>query len=149
MCKGNKQCKACAQAQIGKTMAKKSRKSSSKSLVMDGLLYGGGVVAGGYLVPKVLEIADPSGKMDSKIINGLTAAAGLFGSSYVGKAIGAEAGKVTLGIGIGGVAALISELFGGGMGYVVNPNTDLERIVGDSMQQQGYAPDSRYNAGEL
>lgn len=114
---------------------------------MDGLLYGGGVVAGGFLVPKVLQFADPAGKLDSKIVNGLTAAAGLFGAPMVGKSLGAEAGKITLGIGIGGVAALVSELMGGGVGYVVNPNTDLERIVGD--MPQGYAPDSRYNAGEL
>lgn len=127
MCKDNKKCKACAAAQIGKTMARKTRKSS-KSLVMDGLLYGGGVAAGAWLVPKVMETADPSGKLDPKIVNALTAAAGLLGSQFVSKNVGQEVGKVTLGIGIGGVAALIADV--AGIGYVISPSYDVNNVVG-------------------
>lgn len=128
MRKGKKKCKACADAaKIGKTMANKTRKSS-KSLVMDGLLYGGGVAVGSYIVPKVQEMADPSGKIDPKIVNAITGAVGLFGADIVKKYLGDEAGKITLGIGIGGVGTLLSSVLG--IGYVVSPSYDLDRIIG-------------------
>lgn len=144
MCKGNKKCKACALASIGKTMAKKSRKST-KSAVMDVALYGAGVAAGGILVPKAVEQLDPTGKLDDKIVNALTAAVGIFGAQYATKAMGQEAGKVVMGIGIGGAAALLSDLAGmNGMGYVVSPSYDVNRILGDN-----YSGTTGLNPGDL
>lgn len=139
MCKDNKKCKACALASIGKTMAKKTRKSS-KSLIQDGLYITGGVVAGGFAVPKVVEMIDPTGKLDPKLVQGGAAAAGFFGAMNTKGAVQ----KLLLGVGIGAAANLLSEV--AGMGYVINPNTDLERIVGYG---QGQFSDSRWNAGEL
>lgn len=117
----------------------KSRKSS-KNLVMDGLYITGGVVAGGYAVPKVVEMVDPTGKLDPKLTQGIAAAGGFFGAMNTKGA----AQKVLLGVGIGAAANLLSEVVG--MGYVINPNTNLENIVGYG---SGNAPDSRFNAGEL
>ena len=123
MCKDNKKCKACAAAQIGKTMAKKSRKSS-KSLIIDGLYITGGVVAGGYAVPKVVEMLDPTGKLDPKLTQGAAAAAGFFGAMNTK----GEIQKVMLGVGIGAAANLFGEVIG--MGYVVSPSYDVNRIIG-------------------
>lgn len=136
MCKGDVKCKACAAAIKGTKMAK-SRKSS-KSLVQDGLYITGGVVAGGYAVPKVVEMVDPTGKFDPKIVQGAAAAAGFFGAMN-SKGV---AQKVLLGVGIGAAANLLGELVG--MGYVINPNTDLNNIVG-----YGNFADSRYSAGDV
>lgn len=120
-------------------MAKKTRKSS-KSLIQDGLYITGGVVAGGFAVPKVVEMIDPTGKLDPKLVQGGAAAAGFFGAMNTKGAVQ----KLLLGVGIGAAANLLSEV--AGMGYVINPNTDLERIVGYG---QGQFSDSRWNAGEL
>lgn len=134
-----KACKACAAAIKGTKKMAKSRKSS-KNLVMDGLYITGGVVAGGYAVPKVVEMIDPNGKLDPKLTQGIAAAGGFFGAMNTK----GTAQKVLLGVGIGAAANLLSEVVG--MGYVVNPNTNLENIIGYG---EGNAPDSRYNAGEL
>lgn len=107
---------------------------------MDGLYITGGVVAGGYAVPKVVEMVDPTGKLDPKLTQGIAAAGGFFGAMNTKGA----AQKVLLGVGIGAAANLLSEVVG--MGYVINPNTNLENIVGYG---SGNAPDSRFNAGEL
>lgn len=136
MCKGDVKCKACAAAIKGTKMAK-SRKSS-KNLVQDGLYITGGVVAGGYAVPKVVEMIDPTGKFDPKIVQGAAAAGGFFGAMNT-KGV---AQKVLLGVGIGAAANLLGELVG--MGYVISPNTDLNNIVG-----YGNFPDSRYSAGDI
>lgn len=104
---------------------------------MDGLYITGGVVGGGYVVPKVVEMIDPTGKMDPKITQGLAAAGGFFGAMNT-KGV---ASKLLLGLGIGAAANLLSDVVG--MGYVVNPNTNLSYIVG----QEGNAADSRYNPG--
>ena len=108
MCKDNKKCKACAAAQIGKTMAKKTRKSS-KSLIMDGLYTTAGVVAGGYAVPKLVEMVDPNGKLDPRHTQGVAAAGGFFGAMNTK----GEIQKVMLGVGIGAAANLLSEVICG------------------------------------
>lgn len=123
MCKDNKKCKACAAAQIGKTMAKKTRKSS-KSLIMDGLYTTAGVVAGGYAVPKLVEMVDPNGKLDPRLTQGVAAAGGFFGAMNTK----GEIQKVMLGVGIGAAANLFGEVIG--MGYVVSPSYDVNRIIG-------------------
>lgn len=123
MCKDNKKCKACAAAQIGKTMAKKTRKSS-KSLIMDGLYTTAGVVAGGYAVPKLVEMVDPNGKLDPRLTQGVAAAGGFFGAMNTK----GEIQKVMLGVGIGAAANLLSEVIG--MGYVVSPSYDVNRVIG-------------------
>ena len=138
MCKGNKKCKACSLASIGKTMAK-SRKSS-KSLVMDGLYITGGVVAGGYAVPKVVEMVDPTGKLDPKITQGIAAAGGFFGAMNTKGTIQ----KVLLGVGIGAAANLLSEVVG--MGYVVSPSYDVNRIIGAG---DNYSGTTGLNPGDI
>ena len=126
MCKGNKKCKACAAATIGKTMAKQRK---TKGLLMDGVLIAGGAVIGGYAVPKVVEQLDPTGKMDPKIVDVATAAAGLFGSKYATKSFGPEAGKIVMGIGVGALISLGNNLVSG-MGYVVSPTYDVNQVLG-------------------
>ncbi len=120
-----KACKACAAAIKGTKKMAKSRKSS-KNLVMDGLYITGGVVAGGYAVPKVVEMIDPNGKMDPKLTQGIAAAGGFFGAMNTKGA----AQKVLLGVGIGAAANLLSEVVG--MGYVVSPSYDVNRIIGSA-----------------
>lgn len=137
MCKGDVKCKACAAAIKGTKMAK-SRKSS-KRLVQDGLYITGGVVAGGYAVPQLVNMIDPAGKFDPKLVQGAAAAGGFFGAMNTKGA----AQKVLLGVGIGAAANLLGELVSG-MGYVINPNTDLNNIVG-----YGNFENSRYSAGEV
>lgn len=91
---------------------------------MDGLYITGGVVAGGYAVPKVVEMVDPNGKLDPKLTQGIAAAGGFFGAMNTKGATQ----KVLLGIGIGAAANLLSEVVG--MGYVVSPSYDVNRIIG-------------------
>lgn len=91
---------------------------------MDGLYITGGVVAGGYAVPKVVEMVDPSGKLDPKITQGLAAAGGFFGAMNTKGTVQ----KILLGVGIGAAANLLSEVVG--MGYVVSPSYDVNRIIG-------------------
>lgn len=138
MCKDNKKCKACALASIGKTMAK-SRKSS-KSLVMDGLYITGGIVAGGYAVPKVVEMLDPTGKLDPKLTQGFAAVGGFFGAMNTK----GEIQKLLLGVGIGAAANLLSEVVG--MGYVVSPSYDVNRIIGAS---DNYSSTTGLNPGDI
>lgn len=138
MCKDNKKCKACAAASIGKTMAK-SRKSS-KSLVMDGLYITGGVVAGGYAVPKLVEMVDPTGKLDPKLTQGIAAAGGFFGAMNTK----GEIQKLLLGVGIGAAANLLSEVVG--MGYVVSPSYDVNRIIG---AYDNYGGTTGQNPGDI
>ena len=126
MCKGNKKCKACAAATIGKTMAK-TRKT--KGLLIDGVLIAGGAVIGGYAVPKVVEQFDPTGKIDTKIVDVTTAVAGLFGSKYATKSFGPEVGKLVMGIGVGALISLGNNLVNG-MGYVVSPTYDVNQVLG-------------------
>lgn len=140
MCKGNKKCKACAAAIKGTKMAK--TRKSSKNLVMDGLYITGGVVAGSYAVPKVVEMVDPSGKIDSKLTQGLAAAGGFFGAMNT-KGV---TQKLLLGVGIGAAAGLISDIVGSGMGYVVSPSYDLNRIIGAS---DNYSGTTGLNPGEV
>lgn len=128
MCNGSKKCKACAAAQIGKSMANKSRKSS-KGLLMDGVLIAGGAVLGGYAVPKMVEQVDPTGKVDPKIVDVAVAALGLLGSKYVGKKLGNEAGKITMGVGVGALVSLGNNLMSS-MGYVVSPTYDVNQVLG-------------------
>lgn len=128
MCNGSKKCKACAAAQIGKSMANKSRKSS-KGLLMDGVLIAGGAVLGGYAVPKVVESVDPTGKVDPKLVDAAVAALGLLGSKYVGKKLGNEAGKITMGVGVGALVSLGNNLMSS-MGYVVSPTYDVNQVLG-------------------
>lgn len=104
-------------------MATKTRKSS-KTLIMDGLYITGGVVAGSYAVPKVVEMLDPSGKIDDKLTKGLAAAGGFFGAMNTK----GEVQKILLGVGIGAAAGLLSEVLG--VGYVVSPSYDINRIIG-------------------
>ncbi len=150
MCKDNKKCKACALASIGKTMAK-SRKSS-KGATQNALLLGAGGVLGAVLVPKAQDALDPEGKLSNTYVNLITAGVGIFGAplvkKFLGKNFGEEASKLVMGMGIGGVIAAGTSFAKeqGWIGYVINPNTDLERIVGYG---PGQFQDSRYNAGEL
>lgn len=134
MCKDNKKCKACAAASIGKTMAK--TRKSKKGLIEQGLYITGGLVAGGYVVPKVVETANLN--LDPKIIQAIAAAGGFFGAMNTKGVVS----NMLLGVGVGAAANLLSEV--AGLGYVVNPNTNLENIVG-----YGNFPDSRWNAGEM
>lgn len=135
-----KACKACAAAIKGTKKMAKSRKSSKKSLLMQGAAITGGLLAGAVLVPKIVETIDSKGTFDNKMVNGGTIAVGILGAFNTKGPI--QTGFLAM---AGGAAAnLLSEVVG--MGYVINPNTNLENIVGYG---EGNAPDSRYNAGEL
>jgi len=106
---------------------------------MDGLTITAGVVGGSYAVPKLVEMVDPNGKIDPKLTAAAAAAGGFFGAMNTKGATR----NVLLGVGIGAAAQLLSEV--AGLGYVVNPNTNLSYILG----ADGNAPDSRYNAGQF
>ena len=107
MCKGDVKCKACAAAIKGTKMAK-SRKSS-KSLVQDGLYITGGVVAGGYAVPQLVNMIDPTGKFDPKLVQGAAAAGGFFGAMNTK----GTTSKILLGVGIGAAANLLGDELSG------------------------------------
>lgn len=107
---------------------------------MQGAAITGGLLAGAVLVPKIVQTIDSKGTFDDKMVNGGTIAVGILGAFNTKGPI--QTGFLAL---AGGAAAnLLSEVVG--MGYVINPNTNLENIVGYGA---GNAPDSRYNAGEL
>lgn len=139
MCTGMKKCKACAAAQIGKTMAKRTKRTA-KNIAMDVVYYSGGAVAGAYVLPKILETVDPSGKLDSKIVNGGTAALAVLGAMNVKSD---PVKKLLVGAAVGSTVQLVTEVMAmNGLGYVINPNTNLENVISG-------ARDSRYNAGDL
>lgn len=96
---------------------------------MDGVLIAGGAVLGGYAVPKVVEQVDPTGKVDPKLVDAAVAALGLLGSKYVGKKLGNEAGKITMGMGVGALVSLGNNLMSS-MGYVVSPTYDVNQVLG-------------------
>lgn len=112
---------------------------------MDGVLITGGIVLGGYAVPKVVEQVDPTGKVDPKLVDVVVAAAGLMGSKYVGKKLGNEAGKITMGVGIGALASLANQVFMNGLGYVVSPTYDVNQVLGAN--GDGYGGDSFRTTG--
>lgn len=126
MCKGNKKCEACSAAKIGKTMATKTRKSS-KNIAMDVAYYTGGAVAGGYLVPKVVEMVDPSGNMDPKLINGGALVLSVLGAMNTK----GDFQKLLIGAAVGsGTALAYSVLPMNGLGYVISPSYDVNRVMG-------------------
>ena len=123
MCNGDKKCKACSIASIGK-MANKTRKSSKNTVLMDAAAVTGGLVLGAVAVPKVLEMVDKSGSIDPNYVNGGTAALAVFGAM---KTKGTTQ-KVLIGVGAGAAAKLIGSMTG--MGYVDSPSYDVNRILG-------------------
>lgn len=125
MCKGNKKCEACSAAKIGKTMATKTRKSS-KNIAMDVAYYTGGAVAGGYLVPKVVEMVDPSGNMDPKLINGGALVLSVLGAMNTK----GDVQKLLIGAAVGSGTALASDVLSGSLGYVISPSYDVNRVMG-------------------
>lgn len=103
---------------------------------MTGASITGGLLVGTLGVPKIVDAIAPS--LDDKTVNIATIAVGAFGAMNTKGEI--QTGLLAM---AGGAAAkLLLNL--SGMGYVVNPNTNLENIVG-----YGNFSDSRWNAGEM
>jgi hypothetical protein len=122
MCNGDKKCKACSIASIGK-MAK-TRKSSKNTVLMDTAAVTGGLFLGAVAVPKVVDMIDKTGTIDPNYINGGTAALAVFGAM---KTKGTTQ-KVLIGVGAGAAVKLLASVTG--MGYVDSPSYDVNRVMG-------------------
>lgn len=138
MCKGNKQCKKCRIAAIGKTtMARKSRKSSAKGTMTTVAALGGGIVLGKVAIPKLVEKVDPNSKIDPRMIDGGVAVAAYF--------LGRQQKGVVQNIAYGTAAGAVANLVMGiaGLGYTTyDGSTDLHNVAG------GYGA-SRQTGGDV
>lgn len=122
MCKGNKKCKACALASIGKKMAKQ-RRSKHGGIQTVGAI-GAGLLAGSLVVPKIVNAVDPEGKFDPRIISGLGAVGGYF---LAGKMKGFTQ-TMAYGFAAGQALNLVASV--AGLGYVDSPTYELNRVAG-------------------
>lgn len=129
---GKKNCKACAAAKIGKTMAK-TRKSNGKNILKDVAYYTGGAVGGAFLVPKLVDMVDPSGTFDTKIVNGGALALSVLGAMNTK----GDIQKLFIGAAVGSGASLVNEVVMNGMGYVISPSYDVNRVMGPTPQARG------------
>lgn len=123
MCKGDKKCKACALASIGKKMANKQRRSKSGAIQTVGAI-GAGLLAGSLVVPKIVNTVDAEGKIDPKIISGL----GAVGGYLLGQRMKGFGQMAAFGFAAGQALNLVASF--AGMGYVDSPTYDLNRIIG-------------------
>ena len=125
-----KKCKACAAASIGKTMAKKTRKSSPKGILITGAAITGGLLAGAVGVPKLAEMVVPTA--DDKTVNIGTLGLGILGAMYTKGHIQTGA----IGMAAGAAVRLVAEYLPS-MGYVVSPSYDVNRIIGAGDDYRG------------
>lgn len=109
-------------------MAKKSRKST-KSILMTGAAITGGLIAGAVAVPKLAAMVAPT--VDDKTINLATIGLGILGAMNTKGEI--QTGFIAMAGGAG--ASLISEV--AGLGYVLSPTYDVNRIIGASDNYSG------------
>lgn len=129
MCNGNKKCKPCALAQIGKTMAKKTRRSKGGLQTVGAITTG--LLAGAFAVPRLMNAVDPAQKVNPKLVSGIgTAAAYFFGTKTSGF------GQTALyGLSAGLALNLIASV--AGIGYVDSPTYDVNRVAGAGSNYYG------------
>jgi len=123
MCKGDKKCKACALASIGKKMANKQRRSKTGGLQTVGAI-GAGLLAGSLVVPKIVGAVDKTGSLDPRIISGI----GAVGGFLLGQRMKGFAQMAAYGFAAGQGISLVASV--AGLGYVDSPTYDLNRVAG-------------------
>lgn len=121
-------------------MGYKTRKSSFQGAIQRVGAGAVGIGVGGILVPKIVEMIDPSGKFPPTIVNAVGAAGALyFAKNQSGGMFQDLLYGMAAGLAWGAVAPLV------GMGYVDDSSTNfLHRVAGGD----DYFP-SRQNPGEV
>lgn len=122
MCKGNKKCKACALASIGKKMAKQ-RRSKHGGIQTVGAI-GAGLLAGSLVVPRIVTTVDAEGKIDPRIISGI----GAVGGYLLAKRLKGFGQMAAYGFSAGQALNLVASV--AGLGYVDSPTYELNRVAG-------------------